>query len=76
MLVREILDCINSILTIAQHEVYLKFIEALEPFGITPGQYDVLSYIWLHDDEIITPKSLANFLRLESGSVSGILDRM
>ena len=76
MLVRDILDCINSILTIAQHEVYLKSIEALEPFGITPGQYDVLSYIWLHDDEIITPKSLANFLRLESGSVSGILDRM
>ena len=76
MLVSNILDCINSILTIAQHEVYLKFDKALEPFGITPGQYDVLHCIWLRKNQVTTPKIIAGFVCLELASVSGILDRM
>ena len=76
MLVSAILDCINSILTIAQHEVYLKFNKALEPFGITPGQYDVLRCILLRKDQVTTPKIIAGFVCLELASVSGILDRM
>jgi len=76
MLVNKILDCINSILTIAQHEVYLKFNKALEAFDLTPAQYDVLLCLWLRKNQVTTPKIIAGFLCLELASVSGILDRM
>ena len=72
----DILKCIDSILTIAQHEVYLKYVKKLEPFDLTPGQYAVLRCIWLREKQNTTPKDLADFLRIETPSVSGILDRL
>ena len=67
---------INSLLTIAQHKVYLKYVKVLEEFDLTPGQYEVLNYIWLNKDKITAPKDLATFLCLEFTSVSRMLDRM
>jgi DNA-binding MarR family transcriptional regulator len=74
MLVNNILDSINSLLTIAQHKVYLKYVNVLEPFDLTPGQYEVLHYLWLHKDQNSTPKSISDFLCLEFTSVSRMLD--
>ncbi|SJZ65534.1 DNA-binding transcriptional regulator, MarR family [Megasphaera cerevisiae DSM 20462] len=66
--------CINFLLTIAQHEVFLIFSESLAQFGITPGQYGVLACLW--KDETLTPKEIAQILRVENSTISGVLDRM
>jgi DNA-binding MarR family transcriptional regulator len=70
----EYTNCINFLLTIAQHEVFLVFSETLSQFGITPGQYGVLACLW--KDETLTPKEIAAILRVENSTISGVLDRM
>lgn len=67
-------DCINYLLTGAQHKVYLMMKKALEPYGLTPVQYGVLACIWQND--LHNPKDIALFLSLENSTISGILDRM
>jgi DNA-binding MarR family transcriptional regulator len=69
-----IYDCINYMLTVAQHEVFLQFSDALSQYGITPGQYGVLSCLW--ENGAATPKELARYLSLENSSISGLLDRL
>ena len=70
----ELRYCINYLLTISQHEVFQTFFSRLSPYGITPGQYGVLSCLWKNGPT--TPKEIARALRLENSTVSGILDRM
>lgn len=70
----EYTKCINFLLTIAQHEVFLTFSESLSNFGITPGQYGVLACLWKNDT--LTPKEIATILRVENSTISGVLDRM
>ena len=67
-------DCINYLLTIAQHEVFLHFSEELSQFGITPGQYGVLACLW--NKPKLTPKEIASILHVENSTISGVLDRM
>ena len=59
--------CINFLLTISQHEVFLIFSENLSEFGITPGQYGVLACLW--KDETLTPKEIANILSISPQTV-------
>lgn len=66
--------CINFLLTIAQHEVFLLFSESLAHYGITPGQYGVLACLW--KNQTLTPKEIAMILRVENSTISGVLDRM
>jgi DNA-binding MarR family transcriptional regulator len=66
--------CINFLLTIAQHDVFMEFSENLSQFGITPGQYGVLACLWENDS--LTPKEIAAILRVENSTISGVLDRM
>jgi hypothetical protein len=68
-------NCINFALTIAQHEVFLVFSNALSRFGITPGQYGVLTCLW-DKETSITPKEIAQTLHVENSTISGVLDRM
>lgn len=70
----EFSNCINYLLTVAQHEVCVLFSERLSPFGLTPGQYGVLNYLWGHGSA--SPKEIAKALQLESSTISGVLDRM
>ncbi len=70
----EYTKCINYLLTVAQHEVFLIFSENLSQFGITPGQYGVLACLW--QEESLTPKEIATILRVENSTISGVLDRM
>ena len=70
----EYTKCINYLLTIAQHEVFLIFSENLSTFGITPGQYGVLACLW--ENETLSPKEIATLLRVENSTISGVLDRM
>ena len=76
MLVNSILNLINSLLTIAQHKVYLKYVKVLEPFDLTPGQYEVLHFLWSRKNQVTTPKIIADFLCLELASVSRMSDRL
>jgi len=48
--------------------------DVLTPFGITYQQLLVLSELWQHDD--LTPGQIASALRLDSSTVSGLLNRL
>lgn len=67
-------SCINYLLTVSQHEVFQVFSDGLSQFNITPGQYGVLRCLW--EDGPCTPKEIAQTLRLENSTISGVLDRM
>ena len=70
----EFKNCINYMLTVAQHEVFQQLATRLEVYDITPGQYGVLNYLWENGQG--TPKELAQVLVLETSTISGVLDRM
>ena len=70
----ELRNCINYLLTVAQHEVFVVFSERLEEFGVTPGQYGILNCLWSQGSA--TPKEIAQTLRLENSTVSGMLDKL
>ena len=70
----ELQDCINFLLTIAQHNVFQYLSQKLAPYDITPSQYGVLNCLWGRDYN--TPKRIADTLCLETSTISGVLDRM
>lgn len=67
-------ECVNYLLTTAQHSVFLKMTERLSVFEITPIQYAVLYCLWENDKK--SPKEIAERLKLENSTISGILERM
>ena len=67
-------ECVNYLLTTAQHSVFLKMTEKLSVFEITPVQYAVLYCLWEKDKK--SPKEIAERLKLENSTISGILERM
>ena len=67
-------DCINYLLTGAQHNVFKMMKNDLSEFELTPVQYGVLKCIWEYD--IHNPKEIAEHLYLENSTISGILERM
>ena len=67
-------QCINFLLTGAQHRVFQDLKKDLEPFDLTPIQYGVLKCIWQFDFH--NPKEIAEYLGIENSTISGILDRM
>ena len=70
----ELNQCINYLLTTAQHKVFQEISRRLEPFDVTPIQYGVMHCLW--KGEKTTPKEIASELKLENSTISGILDRM
>ena len=67
-------QCINFLLTGAQHKVFLEMKKELEQYDLTPIQYGVLKCIWQLD--LHNPKEIAEYLSIENSTISGILDRM
>lgn len=67
-------DCINYLLTNAQHTVFQLMKKELEPYDLTPIQYGVLKCIW--QKELHNPRDIAAFLNVETSTISGILERM
>lgn len=67
-------ECVNYLLTTAQHSVFLKMTEKLSVYEITPVQYAVLYCLWENDKR--SPKEIAERLKLENSTISGILERM
>ena len=68
-------ECINFLLTSAQHTVSQYLNQKLLPYDITPSQYGVLHCLWINNGTCI-PKQIAKMLYLETPTISGILDRM
>ncbi len=64
----------SDLLAAAYHEMSQHISLRLKGFELTPGQYDVLSYLWLTGEA--SPGDVARALSLESSAVSGLLDRM
>ena len=46
----------------------------LAEFGVTPGQYGIFNCLWSQGSA--TPKEIAQTLRLENSTVSGMLDKL
>ena len=67
-------NCINYLLTGAQHTVFQYMKKNLAQFDITPIQYGVLGCIWEFD--MHNPKDIAAHLGVENSTISGILERM
>ena len=67
-------NCINYLLTGAQHSVFQYMKKNLAQFDITPIQYGVLGCIWEFD--MHNPKDIAAHLGVENSTISGILERM
>ena len=67
-------NCINFLLTGAQHAVFQYMKKNLSQFDITPIQYGVLGCIWEFD--MHNPKDIAAHLGVENSTISGILERM
>lgn len=70
----ELTQCINYLLTTAQHSVFQFLNSKLAEHDITPSQYGVLSCLW--QKEFATPKQISEILCLETSTISGVLDRM
>ncbi|MFI3173748.1 MAG: MarR family transcriptional regulator [Bacillota bacterium] len=70
----ELTQCINYLLTTAQHAVSQHLNAKLVKYDVTPSQYAVLSCLW--QKQCATPKQIAEVLCLETSTISGVLDRM
>ena len=64
----ELNQCINYLLTTAQHAVFQEMSAQLSKFDVTPVQYGVMYCLWV--------KEIAEELRLENSTISGVLERM
>ena len=70
----EINSCINFILSNAQNAVHNYFKRELQQYDITPSQYALLQC--LHAQDGLTPSQLAQALRLDTSSITGVLSRL
>ena len=70
----EINSCINFILSNTQNAVHNYFKRKLQDYDITPSQYALLHCLYVQDG--LTPSQLAQALRLDTSSITGILSRL
>jgi len=70
----ELKECINFLLTNAQHNVFQYLSKRLTEYDVTPVQHGILSC--LMGKSYDTPKHLAESMSLETSTISGVLDRM
>lgn len=71
----ELTQCINYLLTTAQHKVFQEMSSRLEKFDVTPVQYGVMYCLWI-EGKIKNQKEIAAELKLENSTISGVLERM
>ena len=70
----ELTQCINYLLTTAQHAVFQEMSARLASYDLTPVQYGVLYCLWCKNKT--KPKEIAEELKLENSTISGVLERM
>lgn len=67
-------ECINYLLTGAQHMVFSEMKNELKVVDLTPVQYGVLKCLW--EKHMSSPKEIADCMGIENSTISGILERM
>ena len=67
-------QCINYLLTGAQHKVFQVMKKELDVYDVTPIQHGVLKCLW--EKDLHNPKEIAEKLGIENSTISGILERM
>ena len=72
--IMEMNECINFLLTKAQHTVFQYLKSELAQYDVTPVQYGILKCLW--DEDSQTPKQIATVLILDSSTITGIIERM
>ena len=70
----DIHSCINFILSNTRNAVNNYFKRELQEYDITPSQYALLQCLCTQDG--LTPSQLAQELRLDTSSITGILSRL
>jgi DNA-binding MarR family transcriptional regulator len=70
----ELNECINFELNIVQNTVLNYFKGKLAPYDVTPIQYALLKCLW--NEDLQTPTQLAQTLRLDTSSITGLLARL
>ncbi|MBS4025557.1 MAG: MarR family transcriptional regulator [Clostridia bacterium] len=70
----ELTQCINFLLSKAQHSVLQVFKHRLAPYNVTPAQYGVLNCLWVIDGQ--SPGEIADRLSLDGSTMTGILTRL
>ena len=70
----ELASCINFLLYSAQNAVLGYFRERLAQYDVTPIQYALLKCLSTEDGQ--TPSQLAQALRLDASSITGLLTRL
>lgn len=70
----ELTECINFLLTKAQHTVFQYLKSELAQFDVTPVQYGILKCLWSTNSQ--TPKQITESLSLDGSTITGILDRL
>lgn len=70
----ELNECINFLLTAVQNAVHTRFKTSLQPFDVTPAQYMVMYFLCREGN--LSPSVLAQFCRLDTSTMTGILTRM
>ncbi|MBP2033883.1 DNA-binding MarR family transcriptional regulator [Clostridium algifaecis] len=70
----ELNECINFLLTKAQHTVFQYLKSELVRYDVTPVQYGILKCLWSEDGQ--TPKQISDILGLDGSTITGLLDRM
>ena len=70
----ELTQCINYLLTTAQHKVFQEMSTRLDQFDATPVQHGVMYCLWEGGKN--KPKEIAAELQLENSTISGVLERM
>jgi DNA-binding MarR family transcriptional regulator len=70
----ELTQCINYLLTTAQHQGFQEMSTRLDVYDVTPVQYGVMYCLWVEGKN--KPKEIAAELQLENSTISGVLERM
>ena len=66
--------CVSFLLGKAYQQVTQDAKQRLAPFGVTPVQYAVLKLLWQRDGQ--SGAALGERLRLDSATITGLLDRL
>jgi len=74
MHIERIEDCLTFLLGKAQQRAYQVGKLMLQPYGVTPVQYAVLHLLWERDGQ--QSSELGERLRLDSATMTGLLDRL
>ena len=67
-------NCINFLLAAAQRKAEKDLGALLAPYDVTSVQYGVLNSLWQRDKK--NPKEIADELRLETPTITGMVERM